>query len=193
MVGRGLEQELRRRAEATIESIRNEAHEEVKRLELEASRALEARRRSTLGDEEREYRRSTRRKIAAQRRESLRAVLLARARVVDRVLERARALLPAAGRSDQYLSTVRDQVVESLRFFDPGNAVIRCRPEMVPLVQEAFEGDSQVEVRVDPELSAGFILSNHAGDLRVDMRLERRFEWRRPEFAILIQSSLRRE
>ena len=98
--------ELRRRAEETSEAIAAEARAEAARLIAEANDFVEARRSEALGSKEDGYRSKARADIAAARHEAMRAVLLAKTRVANRILAAARGRLEDAARSERYLDNL---------------------------------------------------------------------------------------
>ena len=111
----GLDTELRRSAERTSESILGAARSDAKRLGTESERVVEDRRREVLKDKEAEYGAEARVAIAAERHAAMRAVLLARTHLVDRVLERAQALLPDVARNEAYLATLSSELTDALQ------------------------------------------------------------------------------
>ncbi len=116
MAKSGLDTELRHSAERTSESILGTARADDKRLGAESERVVEDRRREVLKDKEAEYGAEARIAIAAERHAAMRAVLLARTHLVDRVLERAQALLPDVARNEAYLATLGSELTDALQF-----------------------------------------------------------------------------
>ena len=148
MAGSDLDTELRRSAEKTADGILGAARAEAERLAAEADQLIAERRREIMKGEEARYGAEARAAIAGERHAAMRAVLLARTRLVDRTLERARALIPEAAQSEIYVSTLRDEVLRALQFVD-GGAFVRCSPELASLVQEALRDRPEVRVETD--------------------------------------------
>lgn len=191
MSGSDLDTELRRSADWTAEAILSAARTDAERVASEANRSIEDRRRERLEDKEAEYGTHARRAIAAERHVAMRAVLLARTRVVERVLERARALLPEAARTDAYLSALGGELAEALQFVDSDGAVVRCSPALEPSVRKALRDRPEVRVEAEADVGTGFTVVGGGGMVVVDGRLETRMERLASSFAIEIHSRLR--
>lgn len=188
MTDSGLVTELRRRAEASAESILSEARNEAERVAAEAERSIEERRRLALSGREAEYRTRARAAIAAARHEAMRDVLIARTHAVERVLEQVRALLPNAAQSPSYLGSLAEELAEALRFVDGDGVSVRCAPELEPAVRSAVRGD--VTVEATPEVGPGFTVMGSQGDVLVDGRILARIERLTPTLAIEINARL---
>ena len=157
MAKSGLDTELRHSAERTSESILGTARADAKRLGSESERVVEDRRRQVLKDKEAEYGAEARFAIAAERHAAMRAVLLARTRVVARVLERARALLPDATQSEAYLSTLSSELMEALQFVDGEGAVVRCSRDLEGAVRKGLR--DRPEVKIEADVGTGFVVA----------------------------------
>jgi vacuolar-type H+-ATPase subunit E/Vma4 len=192
MTDSGLVTELRRRAEASAESILSAARDEAERIGAEAERTIEERRSVALSGREAEYRARARGEVAAARHEAMRDVLVARTRAVERVLERVRALLHEASQQERYLSNLADELIEALRFVDiDGEGVaVRCAPELEQAVRDALRDEAAVAVEANPEIGAGFTVVGSGGTVVVDGRLEARVQRLAPTLAIEINAEL---
>ncbi len=182
--------ELRRTAEQTVESILDAARAEAKLIALEADRWIEDRRTEVIKGEEDRFRSDARVAIAAERHGAMRAVLLARTRVVDRVLKGARALLPRAAQTEAYRSTLEGEVVEALKFVDEAHAVVRCSPELAESIRNVLRERPTVTVEPDADVGTGFIVAE-LESVSVDGRLETRIERLESVLAIEILARLR--
>jgi vacuolar-type H+-ATPase subunit E/Vma4 len=162
-----LDTELRRRAETTAASILGAARAEAERLASEAEMLVADRRRAVLRDKEAEYSSEARAAIASERHAAMRVVLLARTLVVDRVLERARALLPEAARRQIYLSGLSDELTKALQFVDSDGAVVRCSIELTSALREMLRArpevkvDARLDTRID-RLASALAIEIHA-------------------------------
>jgi len=190
MAGSDLDGELRRRAEETAEGVLSAARADVERIASEADRLIGQRRREVMRDREAEYGAEARAAIAAERQAAMRAVLLARTRVVDRVLERARAILPEAAQTDSYMSGLSDELNEALQFFDADGAVVRCSAPLAAAVREALRDRPKLTVEPEADIGTGFIVIGGAGSVLVDGRLETRIENLAAALAIEIHARL---
>jgi vacuolar-type H+-ATPase subunit E/Vma4 len=185
-----LDSELRRSAEGTVESVRAEALQEADRLASEADRAIAERRKEVIENKEAEYLAEGRIAIAAERHAAMRAVLLARTRLVERVLEGARTLLMEAAQRQSYLSTLGDETAAALQFVDDSGAVVRCSPDLESNVRELLRERPNLKVEADAELGPGFMVIGDGGSVRVDGRLESRLDRLSSALAIEIHSRL---
>lgn len=185
-----LDTELRRRAETTAGSILSAARTEVARLASEAEMLVADRRRAVLRDKEAEYSSEARVAIASERHAAMRIVLLARTRVVDRVLERARALLPDAARRQTYVSGLSGELTKALQFVDSDGAVVRCSVELASALREMLRARPEVEVEPIADLGTGFVVVNRARSVMVDARLDTRIDRLASVLAIEIHAYL---
>ena len=186
-----LSSELRRTAEASAATILEQARSEAQRLTDEADRLIERRLRDSLERKEAELRSEARLSIASAKHEAMRALLLAKARLIDRVIERAKAKLPAASRSEAYLAGLPSQLEAALRFVDQDGPVrIQCPAFLLQAVKSAAPDRPGLEVEADPELTTGFVVLGQGGSIKVDKRLERALDEASADLAIAIQEQL---
>jgi len=169
MISSDLDTELRRAADKTAESIMKAARAEAEEIAAEAKRSIEERRRELMADKEAEYGADVRRAIAAERHAAMRDVLLARTALVGRVLERARALLPQAVESQDYLSGLDSELAEALKFVEGDEVVVRCSPTLESAVRKALTERPQVEVEAETGTGSGFIVLGGGGTVLVDV------------------------
>jgi vacuolar-type H+-ATPase subunit E/Vma4 len=143
-----------------------------------------------LGRSEDEHRANARTNIAAERREAMRAVLLAKTRVVERVLERARTMLPEVIESDAYRMALTDELERSLAFVESEETVARCREALAPALRVALRDNPKVTVQIADNTGSGFVLIGEAGRVRVDSTLETRLDRLAPTLGIDIHNLL---
>lgn len=185
-----LDSELRRSAQRTVDSIRAEALREADRITSESDRAIAERRREVIGDKEATYLAEARVAVAAARHAAMRSVLLARTRLVERVLDRARTSLAEAARRQSYLSTLGREIAEALRFVDDSGVVVRCSSNLESAVRELLRDRPDLSIEVDEEHGTGFTVIGDRGSVLVDGRLESRLERLSSSLAIEIHSRL---
>jgi vacuolar-type H+-ATPase subunit E/Vma4 len=176
MAASDLDSELRRSAGGTAESILSAARADAEQIASDADRLIGDRRTEILKGKEAEYDGEARVAIAAERHAAMRAVLLAQTSVVDRVLERARGLLPEATQSDTYLSTLRDELTGALEFVEGKGAVVRCSAELAPAVRERLRDRPEVKVEPRADVGPGFVVVGAGGSVLVDGRLQKRVD-----------------
>ncbi|MBT8468034.1 MAG: hypothetical protein KJN97_04715 [Deltaproteobacteria bacterium] len=190
MAGSDLDTQLRRAANATAESILDAARSDSERVASHSERAIERRRRALAELKEAEYGADARRAVANERHAAMRAVLMARTQVVDRVLERVRALLPAASMEERYLRGLGTELSEALTFVDRDDAVVRCSPALEPAVRKALSDTPRVRVEPNEEMGTGFIVVGAGGSVVVDGQLDTRIARSVSSLAIEIDARL---
>ena len=193
MAKSGLDTELRHSAERTSESILGTARTDAKRLGAESERVVEDRRREVLKDKEAEYGAEARIAIAAERHAAMRAVLLARTHLVDRVLERAQALLPDVARNEAYLATLSSELADALQFVEAEGTVVRCSEDLGPAVRDRMRERPAVKVEPEADVGTGFVVVGAEGSVVVDGRLETRIDRLASVLAIEIHTRLQEE
>ena len=193
MAKSGLDTELRHSAERTSESILGTARADAKRLGTESERVVEDRRREVLKDKEAEYGAEARIAIAAERHAAMRAVLLARTHLVDRVLERAQALLPDVARNEAYLATLGSELTDALQFVEGEGTVVRCSADLGPAVRDRMRDRPEVKVEPEADVGTGFVVVGAEGSVVVDGRLETRIDRLASVLAIEIHTRLQEE
>jgi len=186
MDGPDLTTELRKKAEATAARILESARLEAEQLRTETERQIQSKRAASLREEEERYRVTARSAIAAERHASMRVVLLAKTRLVDRVLELATSLLPEACSTEAYRSSIAAQLVDSMRFVGDEGAHVLCSPELVPALREAAKAHPSVTVEPDAETESGFVVVSADGSVTVDKRLDAQLRRMIPTLAIEI-------
>jgi vacuolar-type H+-ATPase subunit E/Vma4 len=190
MTDSDLDGELRRSAERTMASILGSAKEEAEQLASEADETIGSRRRAVMEDKAAQYRSEARVATAGARHSAMQAVLIARTSLVDRVLEQARALLPALAENEKYLSELSDEVSTALQFVESDGAILRCAPALEPPIREALLGRPEVKVESSADVGTGFVLRGADGSVVVDGRLEGRLERLSSTLAIEIHARL---
>ena len=190
MAGSDLDAELRRAANETAESILDAARGDSQRVASQSERAVEGRRRELMDRKEAEYGADARRAIATERHAAMRAVLVARTQLVDRVLRRTRGLLPEAAVDERYLTALGAELAEALQFVDGVDAVVRCSPALEPAVRSALSDRPHVRVQPDQEIGTGFIVVGAGGSVIVDGQLETRIDRLASTLAIEIHARL---
>ena len=193
MAKSGLDTELRHSAERTSESVLGAARADAKRLGAESERVVEDRRREVLKDKEAEYGAEARVAIAAERHAAMRAVLLARTHLVDRVLERAQALLPDVARNEAYLATLSSELADALQFVEAEGTVVRCSEDLGPAVRDRMRERPAVKVEPEADVGTGFVVVGAEGSVVVDGRLETRIDRLASVLAIEIHTRLQEE
>ena len=190
MAPSALDETLRKRGRETAEGIMRDARTAADRIAADADQRIQERRSAVLSSRKDEYRTQARTDIAAERHEAMRAVLLAKTRVVERVLERARTLLPAELRNEAYQAALEEEVEEALAFVGSEEAAVLCSETLAPAVRQALRATPEVSVQVRNDAGSGFVVVGQAGRVRVDSTLETRLDRLAPTLAIEIHERL---
>lgn len=195
-----LEDEARAQAEALLEEARGEAD----RIRREVREEAERRRAERLEARESAWREEADRAVAEARRAGRAAVLRARARLLERVRERADEMLEGEEAMATYLDDLREHLARALRPLADRSAVITCPPDLVPDVRAALEegagddgdagtpiaedaggrGPAEVEVRGEEDAPPGLTVHSGNGGLVVDATLPQRLRRLWPEIAV---------
>jgi vacuolar-type H+-ATPase subunit E/Vma4 len=185
-----LDAALRQRAKETAEAIMRAARANAQRITADGQRTIEERRTAVLSGREDQYRAEARAGVAAERHEAMRAVLLAKTRVVERVLQRARAMLPEVLGSDAYRAGLAEELERALRFVGDEGTTVRCSESLAPALRQALRANPQVEVQVAHDVGTGFVTIGKDARVRVDFTLEARIDRLAPTLAIEIHERL---
>jgi vacuolar-type H+-ATPase subunit E/Vma4 len=165
---------LEREAETRIGVELDAARTEAARLEAEASSRIAKIRTEALQQRRVRLQQEAERIVAAARREARQKLLLARHRLLDRVLRRALELAPDMARSPAYLVGLPDDLVRAMSYIGESAAVVRCSPALATELQPLLVGHGEWKLEVDPALAPGFQVAAADGSVVVDRTLPRR-------------------
>lgn len=186
----GLSAELRRRAEESAAVMIRDAEAEAQRILADADDAIRTRQRDVLEDSEKTWRAGARMRIAAARHNAMKDVLLSRTRVVDRVLQQARALLPSSLKLEQYESFLSKDVEQALDFVGERSATVRCTPSLASALRRLLASKPSVAIQPTDDVGSGFVVTDDEKAVRVDCTLETRLDRLAPLLAIEIHRRL---
>ncbi|HXQ30143.1 MAG TPA: V-type ATP synthase subunit E family protein [Gemmatimonadales bacterium] len=175
---------LEREATARAESVLAAAQAEADRVRQDGDALVARRRAEALRAREADLRGAVEAALGDARRASQLAVLEARARFLDRVFERARALFPSAVASAAYRAALPGHVAEALTALGDEPAVIRCPEPLVSAVRAAVDTAAQVRIQGDPAAPAGLTAVSTDGAIEVDNTLAGRLDRLRPALAL---------
>ena len=181
----GLLDELTRRSEAEVAALRAAAGDEVAAVAAAATRRLAERRNTTLGAREQTLRDAAERTVAAAARDARRAVLEARARLLDRVFAAAAARLPVAGSSPAYLAGLSARLTEAIAYLGDQPGGLRCHPALVTAVRRFTGNRPDLTTTSDSVVGTGFLLESADGRLAIDGTLEGALARERADLALL--------
>jgi vacuolar-type H+-ATPase subunit E/Vma4 len=166
------------------------AEAEAERILADADEAIRTRQRDVLRSREQKWRAEARVRIAAARHEAMKDVLLSRTRVVNRVLDAARALLPAILKTEQYDSLLAHEIEQALDFVGDGGATVHCTQSLASAVRRSVASKPSVAVEPSDDIGSGFVAADDGGTVRVDCTLEARLDRLAPLLAIEIHRRL---
>ena len=185
-----LSAELRRRADAAASEMIREAEAEARRISAEARDSMRKHERDVLRDRENAWRDQVRVRVAGARHEAMKDVLLARTRVVERVLQKAKDLLPGALAAESYRALLSEDVEEALRFLGDGPATFRCTPALASAIRDELQSKPSAAVEPTDGVGSGFIASDEKHTVSIDCTLETRLARLAPQLAIEIHQRL---
>lgn len=185
-----LSAELRRRAEEAAAAMIRAAESEAARITAEADAAVERQQHAVLSEHEAAHRAESRAELAAARQEAMRAVLLAKTRVVERVFARVREALPRVLEQERYRRQVAEEVVDALGFVEGAEATVRCPPGLEAVLRSALSDQTAIRIEADPDTGCGFVVTGDGGRLRIDGTLETRLTQLAPTLAIEVHGQL---
>lgn len=170
---------LAREARLEARAALKQAHAERKEI-LSASReriaALQHRR---LERQKSAFAEEARGRIAGVQRETRAALLAAQDGLVDRVLSRVEERLGEAAVIERLQATLPSRLPRLLRYGEGRKLLVRCSPGLAKAMREMRGLPSGVDVREDPEVTAGVRLESADGDLLIDDTLAARLGRRR--------------
>ncbi len=165
---RALEEDAEGRVRRRLET----ARAEVDRLLAEAERERGQQRLTRLRDWEKELRREAYLELARARREGRREVLLARERMLDRVLAAAEDRLAALLEQDACRIALGERLEVAQAYMGDEPCVLRASPGLAGELRSHLAGRAGVTVVEEPDLGSGFSLEAQDGSVRVDGTLE---------------------
>lgn len=165
---------LEQEAEAHRAAALSAAREEAARVDAEATSRLGRMRNAALRDRRLRIQQETDRLLAARRRQAREEVLVARHRLLDRVLHRAVELMPEAVASQAYLGGLAEELARALSYLGPSEAIVRCSPPLTAAIRPRLDQRPQVKLAEDAGLAPGFQVAAADGSVLVDRTLPRR-------------------
>jgi vacuolar-type H+-ATPase subunit E/Vma4 len=167
---------LSREAEAEADAIRGAAQADARSLlercgaelterRLQQARALEAERQNAIAFA-----------LVAARRAARRDELLARERLLNRVLRLAADRFPEAVRNPVFRATLPALVAQALECLADRPGTIRCHPGLMDEISRLLTDRPGVRLLADPACGTGFRLTSDDGPLVIDATLEDRVE-----------------
>ena len=186
---RTLTDEAEHRATALLEDARTEAA----RLVAEAEAARVRHGAEILERREAELRRAADRVVAGARRTAAATLLTARERALDRIFQRAEALLRSRAPGGAARACDSAHLQAALDALGGAAAVVHCAPEDVATVGAQLNGIAGVAVIADQSVGVGLRVSSEDGMVTVDAQALTLLERRRPEISVELARLLAEE
>jgi vacuolar-type H+-ATPase subunit E/Vma4 len=165
---------LLREAEAEADAVLAVARTEAERIRERCAADLSECKRRDQATLETERKTAVEFALVTARRNARREELLARERMIERVLEAARARFPDAVASPLLRAAIPAMGREAIGCLAGRAATIHCHPSLMDLMTPLAGSAPGVRVMADPEVGAGFRLSSDDGTLAIDATLEDR-------------------
>jgi vacuolar-type H+-ATPase subunit E/Vma4 len=175
---------LERDALAGIAAARDEASAEAERLRAESRVALARRRAVDLATREAELKAAAAGAIDAARREAAQRSLAARAKALDAILARARALLAATVPDAGMKAGIQRDLEAALAYLGGAEAVVRCPARWAPAVEAALAGRPGVRLEQSEQFTAGLVAWTADGRAEIDATLDTRLTRLWPTLAV---------
>ena len=171
---------LERDARNEVERLTAAAHTEAEGITAESRARLDERRRVALEEVDRRHRYELEQALTAARRNGRRSVLEARQRLMGRVFDAVRGVLPDALALPAYRTSLPSALARALTALGEGALVVHCTPA-IHATMESIERPPGVSVVPDDTIGSGFVVRVPDGSVDVVDTLEERFERQRPE------------
>jgi vacuolar-type H+-ATPase subunit E/Vma4 len=173
---------LERDAKAEVDRLGAAARAEAEGILAESKTRLSERRRLALEEVDRRHRFELEQALTVARRAGRRAVLEARQRLVQRVVDAAREQLPRALDLEPYCTALPAVLERARAALGPGPVVIHCTPAIRARI-DGLDHPADVTVVSDETVGNGFVVQVPDGSVDVVDTLEERLERRRPELS----------
>lgn len=161
-------------ARSQVEAINARAEADVAGIAAAAARAVADTAAAASSHRRAEREAVSQRELAAARREARAAELVARRALLERILVRARDLLPAAARSPRYRETLPSHVKQALAYVEGLPVEVRCPAELEPVVASVIEGRADVALVTDESAGPGVVVRATNGSVAIDNTLAAR-------------------
>jgi vacuolar-type H+-ATPase subunit E/Vma4 len=183
---------LEQDADSRAAGILSAAHAEAGRIEADSAAELTRRRTAALAERDATLRAAAARETAAARRAATAEVLAARANALDRVFERAGALLVERRATAPVLECAAADLTAALGYLN-GTGTVRSRPELVDWVRGQLSAHAGFTVVADASVGIGAVLRAADGSVEVDATVEHRLARLRSWLAVLALERLERK
>jgi vacuolar-type H+-ATPase subunit E/Vma4 len=165
---------LEQEAQNRVQSIRESAAAEALAIEAAGRQAVTE---MTVRHVEHEVTRRQRirqRELGLARREARARELAARHALLDRIFERARALIPEVAASAAYRAALPSHLGEALSYLEGTHPRIHCQAGLAPTIQSAITRHSGAQVIIDETVAPGIVAEAADGSVVVDNTLAAR-------------------
>jgi vacuolar-type H+-ATPase subunit E/Vma4 len=175
---------LEQDASSQVEALRRRAEDDVRAIEAAAERALAEARAAHVGRRRAERQGDFRQQLAEARRVARRRELEARHALMARVIDRARAMLPEAARSEPYRLSLAAHLDEALSYLEGLPCRVRCPASCEPVLRPLVARHEGVSLEVDDTVGPGLVAEALDGSVVVDNTLAARLARRQAQLAV---------
>lgn len=184
--------ELEREGESKIAAQLEAARSEAARLEAEARSRRTEHRAQVLRERQLELQHETKQMVAIREREARKELLLARHRLLDRILQRMLELMPEVVQSEPYLASLPGELTSALSYLGPTGGLLRCSHRLSDALQTLVAAERHLKLTEDPALAPGFQVTSDDGTVLVDRTLPRRLDLEQARMRLEILQELHR-
>lgn len=184
---------LERDAEARVQALREKAAAEVAALEAEAARASQVQREHELSSRRAVRRARFEQELADARQRARADRVRAEHTLLSRIFTRARALVPEVGRGPDFAAALRRHLAEALHYVEGVRVVVRCAPEVAPVLVPVLTQRGDAALVEDATLGPGLVVTAADDSVVVDQTLAARLARLEPRLGVELLNTLRPE
>lgn len=165
---------LEQDAASQVEALRRKADDDVRAVEAASELAIAEARAAHVGRRRAERQATLRQELAEANRTARSRELEARHALLARVMDRARALMPEAARSEEYRLALPAHLAEALSYLEGVPCRVRCPSSSEPALRALAMRHDGVSLEVDDSVGPGFVAEALDGSVVIDNTLTAR-------------------
>jgi vacuolar-type H+-ATPase subunit E/Vma4 len=161
-------------AASEVRAIEADADEAVRAIEAAAGLTIAEATSRHLGTQQQARRLAFQRELSSARRQARARELHARHAQLERILSRARALIPEIAASSEYQRALPVHLDEALAYLERLPSLVRCPATSADVLRPIVARHAGIELVVDDTVGAGVIAESIDGSVSVDNTLAAR-------------------
>jgi vacuolar-type H+-ATPase subunit E/Vma4 len=181
---RDLVARLEEDARARVDGIAAQAQDQVRQVDEGVRQALATDAARRLAGLRAERQRELNRQLSEARQRARAEALAARHRLLERLLDRAAGLVPQERNSARMRQALPQLLEEALSYLSTLRPLVRCHPEVLPLLEAQLTGRDDVKLLPDETMGPGLVAAAADGTVEVDNTLLGRLQRLRPKLAV---------